>query len=754
HPRWVLLGCILFSFMLSSTFFMTQQNWHNSHAHTMDLGREWAWPDMDPAHVLMQLAAEDRLLGGEEDSTENNDNAMDSQGRDKPKTWDVNDPALTLAHFLESPEWQNQRFMPGSDLVNLLRILRPVDHAFYIALFTYHIPGSGSESGSKSNNNNSEVDKGEKKSENEDEHGAVSMTGSQPHSTHLSQDHRVCGPWIQDYIAFQNQVLEKSLPPRYTIHACPKDTLFSPREGDKAQQQQQQPSEQSCNNNVFSQMIAMTSAFAWSVSDTRAFFLRPDQLQNLEQTFQSTLLNQWTAPPKEDGIDVHNIVTVHTEDMSTREVLQLFQLEDDSLLKTVQQPPPPPPQQSRNRVSFTRDLRLGDQLTTTDMAKRIEQIHKNNRIELVLDHHHHLLPQLVNTTRTRNIFLDLGVPLPDRFQRGDNIIIAAPVNARRSYESTDTAISPNLVVRRPSGSSSSSSSSAAATAEAAEARVSSMRPTSNHPYSTAFDAAISDKDDSTRIQAIPKTFGCFLDFLIQPKVELQQMMHPYTTLFQLPAVFSIGIYFQPPPPPPPPPPLSSSTSPAGSSSPLQEGPTTPSVATIQQEQKTLVHRYLTCARQIAREFAPKRKGQKVVFVVVADHDDDGQQHYARFMETLETWDEEVITPQWTLSSKHSTMSSNASTTITSLSRQQLQVMDNWILSKTDYQVVSDHSDFAKVAVWRTRKEGRSIVIRNNMPVPSFSSSSSSSSSSSQDTGSEHAFVDMLDCGDLLRNLIL
>ena len=57
--------------------------------------------------------------------------------------------------------------------------------------------------------------------------------------------------------------------------------------------------------------------------------------------------------------------------------------------------------------------------------------------------------------------------------------------------------------------------------------------------------------------------------------------------------------------------------------------------------QTTVDRYLTCARQIAREFAPKRQGQKVVYVVVSK-----DAEMARVMEPQEEWNEEAIAPSW------------------------------------------------------------------------------------------------------------
>jgi len=208
----------------------------------------------------------------------------------------------------------------------------------------------------------------------------------------------------------------------------------------------------------------------------------------------------------------------------------------------------------------------------------------------------------------------------------------------------------------------------------------------------AFYAAFHDDQDPTRTRTIPKTFGCLLDILIQPQVDLLKLIHPYATLLQLPAGFSVGIYIRPS--------LPSSTSTSLTSS------LSLSWKALSNERKETVDRYLKCARQIAREFAPKRRDQKVVYVLVSE--DAGM---ARVMESQEAWDEEVITPKWTIPKGATATSTTAKTKTAPLSNHQRAVLENWILSKTQFQIVSDQSDFARVAVWRTRREGRSIVIR-------------------------------------------
>lgn len=704
HPRWVTLGCIILSIMLSCTMLMTQRNWHDSHSNTLDLDHEWAWPDMPTRALQQQVQDVNDNTWQENDSNPPTNpagvavsgmNAGKNEPHDGIKTWDLNDPALTLSNFLESPAWMNQSMLPGSDFVSLLRILRPVDHAFFITLFVNQIPQGVSR-------------------EEEERHETTKTNNTPPSPPKYIKDHRVCGSWIQEYVEFQNMILEKSLPARYTIHACSKDSLPS-------------DAGQACNN-LFSQMVAMTSAFAWSVTESRGFFLRPDQVYGLQESFQSALFNHWTSPLRAD-----NIAKVNTEDLTTRNLERLFQLQD-TLFENTRTSEMKNAEglddeymldrlwslrsQSRNRVTFERTLlpndplpshlqqlvststaaplksldrgqrRLGQKLSVTKMKKLMGGLEQDG-VELIL--FHDLLPQFVNTTRTQRLFLKFGLPLPDSIIQQNKDHLTQQNGSTKDVSSPSSYIRGTFPPHFPHSTPSHGSSS----------------KVSHQSLSAAFHAAIHDDRDVSRIHAVPKTFGCLLDILIQPNLALKRLIHPYATLLQLPAVFSVGIYIKPSP-----------------------ATTTPlSWKNIAEDRKVLAERYLTCARQIAREFAPKRKGQKVVFVVVSE-----DAMMAKVMEAQETWDEEVITPRW--SPKQPITTTSTAMKPKELSKSQQAVLDNWILSKTHYQVVSDHSDFAKVAVWRTRKSDRSIVVRE------------------QERAQDHepGFVDMLDCGALLRNI--
>ncbi|KAF9346630.1 hypothetical protein BGX26_001844 [Mortierella sp. AD094] len=242
------------------------------------------------------------------------------------------------------------------------------------------------------------------------------------------------------------------------------------------------------------------------------------------------------------------------------------------------------------------------------MKKLISGLEQDG-VELILNQD--LLPQFVNTTRTLRLFLDLGLPLPDHIihQNQQDLSYQSGISA-----SSMSQKSPNLIrggvptVHAPHAHGSLFGSAPASSSL-------SSNPANQESISAALHNAIHDERDMSRTRATPKTFGCLLDILVQPKIELKQLIHPYATLFKLPAVFSVGIYIRP-----------AQLSPATSSG------STPLLSwkTMSEDRKAIVDRYLTCARQIAREFAPRRKGQKVVFVVVSE--DVGM---ARTMESQE-----------------------------------------------------------------------------------------------------------------------
>ncbi|KAG0359413.1 hypothetical protein BGZ54_009968 [Gamsiella multidivaricata] len=748
HPRWITIGCIIFSIMLSYTIYLSQNRQPRGIGYS-DFGQkwQWQWPEMDPYKVMTQEDNENSNISSDSfQATKGQGNPDGSLGprmgddsvssrmnsaiaRPGIKTWDIDDPALTLAYFFGSPEWKNQTLQPASDFVNLLRVLRPADHAFFIALFINQAPRP-------------------LQTVLEDRKGTSPKISTVP-----IKGHHNCGSWIPNYVEFQNQVMDKTLPSRYTIHTCSNTvrpmipaTGISTLAVHDPQQQQYQP----CGN-VFSQILAMASAFAWSVAESRAFFSNPDQLKDLRESFEPSLFLHWTSPPAADST-----AKVDTADMTSRDLGQLFQLQDPLFSnhedghsentnssigsnngaqdgqvadEQLQDRLWGLRSKSRNRVGFERQLtpndpatsdlpqqrrgrqrRLGQRTSPTRMKKLVAALDQDG-VELVLDHD--ILPQFVNTTRTLRLFLNLSLPLPDRLiqQSHDRLRL-------QNNEAIDGANlgSVNLVrARAPTIHAPSAHGSLFTFASASSL----SSATASHEFiSAAFHTAIHDERDVSRTHAVPKTFGCLLDILIQPKIELQQLIHPYATLFKLPAIFSIGIYIRP------------GQSGAGLE---QQDRVNKSWKSISNDRKAIVDRYMTCARQIAREFAPKRKGQKVIFVAVSE--DPGM---VRVMESQEEWDEEVIAPKWILPKDRSQTKQPQHP---SISKQQQAVLESWILSKTDFQVVSDHSDFAKVTVWRTRREGRSIVIRENDAIE-------------QEMASRKGYVGMLDCGILLKNLIV
>ncbi|KAF8942731.1 hypothetical protein BGZ47_006196 [Haplosporangium gracile] len=729
--------------MLSSTLLMTK-SWQSrtSIGHSSGGGggrggalegeRERKWPEMDLWKAIALTETEDS-----EDSPsslqqpqyghgqrQQDSEASTSPGGQRIKTWDLNDPSLALGVFLDSSDWKTQSLVPGADFVNLLRVLRPVDHAFFVTLFVNQSPGR-------------------MEAAREDGKGMSPKASTMPiHGQHG------CGSWIQDYIGYQNGILDGTLAPRFTVHACSGRTADTPSQQHQ-QEQEQELREQPCGD-VFSQMIAMTSAFAWSVKESRGFFLRADQIQHLQDSFQSPVLQQqWSfpAPPHRKAV---RTVKVDTEEMTTQEMETLFELQDALFSGTdgeavdqVQDRLWSLRSKSRNRASFERTLsapndpilrpdqspsqlghdnqqRVGKAMSPIQMKKLKDDLNSDG-VELVLQQD--LLPLFVNATHSLDQFIDLGLPLPDRILKDHQI--------RQQSDQQQLPPSTPTSIRAPSAHGSLFSSSSLPI---------SLPSISHKAITTALHAATHDAHDISRIQAAPKTFGCLLDILLQPQLDLQHLIHPYATLFKLPAVFSIGIFIKSDP-------SSSSCSKASHSS---------SWKSMSVDRQISVGRYLNCARQIARKFAPKRKGQKVVYVVVSE--DAGM---ARIMESQEEWDEEVITPSWApykdRRHRHQPSRNDPSTASTStepapepmqLSKQQQQVLENWVLSKTDYQVVSDQSDFAKVAVWRTRREGRSVVIRENPALEQFMASNSNDS---QEEGGR--YVDMLDCGTLLNNLV-
>ncbi|KAF9346631.1 hypothetical protein BGX26_001845 [Mortierella sp. AD094] len=296
--------------MLSSTIFMSR-SWQ-PRADFMELEREWQWPEMDPWKVIIDDDPESgnttlnnvsgispMMTAGDSEEPEYKTNTKGSPAtRHRLKTWDLSDPALTLENFLTPTEWRNQTLVPGPDLVNLLRTLRPIDHAFFITLFVNQSPRQMEVAREESQGNSPKIP----------------MTPI--------RDRPGCGSWIPDFVEFQNRILNKSLPSRYSIHTCPMISHTSNHDSTQTVQQPQQRQLQPCGD-LFSQMLAMTSAFAWSVTESRGFFSNKDQLQGLQESFDQSLLQHWIAPPKADST-----ARINTEDMTSRDLDRLFRLHD------------------------------------------------------------------------------------------------------------------------------------------------------------------------------------------------------------------------------------------------------------------------------------------------------------------------------------------------------------------------------------------------------------------------------------------
>lgn len=431
HPRWITFGCIIFSVMLSSTLFMTK-NWQSRTSigrsgGALDGEREWRWPEMDPWKAIALAEKENS-----EESTSPSPIPQPQQGPDQrgqgsnegsppnaqgTRTWDLNDPALALGTFLDSLDWKSQPLIPGANFVNLLRALRPVDHAFFITLFVNQSPGR-------------------LETAREEGKGMSPKASAIPiHGQHG------CGSWIQDYIEYQNAILDETLAARYTVHACSSATTHTPsQKQEQEQKHEQERGEQPCGD-VFSQMIAMTSAFTWSVKESRGFFLRPDQIHKLQDSFQSPVLQQQWSFPSSPRLKAVSAAKVDTEEMISQDLEILFGLEDalfsgtdDGVVDQAQDRLWVMRSKSRNRDSFERtlpapnntivhpyqpssQLNRGDQqhprkAMTPIQVKKLKDDLESDSVELTLQQD--LLPLFVNTTHTLDQFIDLGLPLPDR----------------------------------------------------------------------------------------------------------------------------------------------------------------------------------------------------------------------------------------------------------------------------------------------------------------------------------------------------
>ncbi|KAI8603075.1 hypothetical protein EDD21DRAFT_403149 [Dissophora ornata] len=607
------------------------------HEDTLEFEREWQWPEMDPWKTVMMahdfdsdIETNDILLssfngsatrlamppteteGGKGDKDILESNVMDSVMRlgSEVKTWDISDPTLSLGSFFNSDAWKNQTLVPASDFVNLLRVLRPIDQAFFITLFVNQLP-------------------------------------LQMAAAHYNGQDRAAQINTED-------MTSRDLDRLFRLH----DPLFSSHVNDD-------------NNNINNQYPTKSYELANSIGsdDDEDEQLADDEMQRRLWGLRSKSRNRVSFERK----------------LMPYDPAPSFVMSDYS-----------------KRLSGQR--RLGQRTASSRMKKLINGL-KQDGVELILNQD--LLPQFVNTTRTLRLFLELGLPVPNHIVQLNQEQLGLQNGMASSRSNSQSA--PGFV--RGGGAPTIHAPSAHGPISALS-HASSLSSTvvSQESISVAFHTAIHDERDMSRIQAVPKTFGCLLDVLIQPKLELLQLIHPYATLFKLPAIFSVGIYIRP-----------------------MQGVAESEQDVGERGRARKSQKSISKDREIAQGFAPKRKGQKIVYVVVSE-----DTVIPRVMESQEEWDEEVIIPKWVIPKERPQQQPRHQSS--QISKQQQAVLENWVLSKTDFQVVSDQSDFAKVAVWRTRREGRSIVIRESSAV--------------EKEKKEKGYVDMLDCGTLLKNLIV
>ena len=282
--------------------------------------------------------------------------------------------------------------------------------------------------------------------------------------------------------------------------------------------------------NVFSQMIAMTSAFAWSVKESRGFFLRPEHIHRLQDSFQSPVLQQQWPFPFPPRLKVVSAAKVDTEELTTQDLETLFGLKDalfsgtgDGAVDQAQDWLWIMRSKSRNRANFERalsapndsvvhpyqpssQLNRGDQqhlskdMNPIHMKKKLKDDLESESVELTLQQN--LIPFFVNTTHTFDQFIDLGLPLPYWILEDHQI----------RHQSNQQH--PTVSIRAPSAYSSLFNPS--------YPPLSSSSSISHKAITTAFH----DSYDISWIQAAPKSFDCFLDILLQPQLDLQQLIHP------------------------------------------------------------------------------------------------------------------------------------------------------------------------------------------------------------------------------------
>ncbi|OZJ01477.1 hypothetical protein BZG36_05637 [Bifiguratus adelaidae] len=194
-------------------------------------------------------------------------------------------------------------------------------------------------------------------------------------------------------------------------------------------------------------------------------------------------------------------------------------------------------------------------------------------------------------------------------------------------------------------------------------------------------------------------FGCITDFLFRSTVGARRFIDAYKDVFALDSVFSIGIQIR--------------TGDAGLVNPTLDTPTIDSYSY-----------FLTCAKQLAQTYR-KPQHRKVVYYLITDSKAlrDGFSHLNHDPTLAKQYlaqDATILTtglPIVHLDAKsrkvaqyiNSTHPQEENTAEERISGTTSVIIENWLLSYTDYRVIS-YGGFGKIAAFHSSKDGTTVMI--------------------------------------------
>ncbi|SGY49645.1 BQ5605_C001g00802 [Microbotryum silenes-dioicae] len=174
-------------------------------------------------------------------------------------------------------------------------------------------------------------------------------------------------------------------------------------------------------------------------------------------------------------------------------------------------------------------------------------------------------------------------------------------------------------------------------------------------------------------------YACMTDYLFTPKASAQRYMVQYSSLFVLPSVFSVSMQ-------------------------IRTGDANMESADADSHMSVESHRrFFVCAEQLAAKYA--KPGQKIVYYLVSDSEHLKHDAMTKYPDRIVTTGFTATHPeikdadqsQW-----HRQKHLLDGTT---------QVMvSSWLLSKTDYQIVTYDSGFGKLPVFERGREGRTVQL--------------------------------------------